>query len=75
MLPAFKPHQKVIVSPNVRCQTGNRGLVKLKDERVLIAEMRFNGDEVTLIKYNDENIKAARKDIVFCHKIVWVKEI
>lgn len=57
------------------CLNYSRCLVKLKDERVLVAEMRFYGDEVTLIKYNKEDIKVARKNIVFCHKIVWVKEI
>lgn len=75
MSPVYRPRQRVLVNPNLQCQSGDRAVVKLKNGRKLIAEVRFKGDKILLRKYNDDDMTVLREDVVFCYKIVWAKEL
>jgi len=72
MKPALKPFTKVIASPNLEVQSGDLAIVRLKDDNVLIAEVRL-GKNITLIKYNGSDIHTKKEDVKFMHKIVWTR--
>ena len=75
MKPAFRHHQRIICSPNIEAQTGDRCVVGLRSGERLIAEVRFNGEEIHLKKYNDTDIHIKKEDVEFIYKIVWAKEL
>jgi len=74
MQPKYEPGDRVVVSPNLECRTGDHAVIGTKDGGKLIAKIRFNGDMVHLKKYNADDIKLHKKDIEFCYPVVWVKE-
>ena len=75
MKPAFRHYQRIICSPNIETQTGDRCVIGLKSGARLIAEVRFNGEEIHLKKYNDTDIHVKKEDVEFIYKIVWAKEL
>jgi phage repressor protein C with HTH and peptisase S24 domain len=75
MYPAFKPHQIVIVSPDLEPHSKDRCIFRLNNGDVIIGELKENGDSIEIIKYNSDNITIAKKDLKFIHKICWVKEL
>ena len=75
MEPAFYHHQRVICSPNVEAQSGDRCVVGLKNGDKLIAELNKSGDNIILKKYNAKNIRVKNEDVEFIYKIVWTKEL
>jgi phage repressor protein C with HTH and peptisase S24 domain len=75
MKPAFRHYQRIICSPNIEAQTGDRCVIGLKSGERLIAEVRFNGEEIHLKKYNDTDIHVKKEDVEFIYKIVWAKEL
>ena len=75
MKPAFRHYQRIICSPNIEAQTGDRCVIGLKSGARLIAEVRFNGEEIHLKKYNDTDIHVKKEDVEFIYKIVWAKEL
>ena len=75
MKPAFRHYQRIICSPNIEAQTGDRCVIGLKSGARLIAEVRFNGEEIHLKKYNDTDIHVKKEDVEFVYKIVWSKEL
>lgn len=74
MTPFLRSHQRVCVSPNVQCNSGDRCVVGLESGERLVAEVRFNGEYAKLVKYNSEDMKIHLDKIEFCYKIVYVKE-
>jgi len=75
MRPAFRHHQRIICSPNIEAQTGDRCVIGLKTGERLIAKVRFDGDKIQLKKYNDTDIHVNKIDVEFVYKIVWSKEL
>jgi phage repressor protein C with HTH and peptisase S24 domain len=75
MKPAFRHHQRIICSPNIEAQTGDRCVVGLRSGERLIAEVRFNGEEIHLKKYHGTDIHVKKEDVEFVYKIVWSKEL
>ncbi|MFN3466447.1 MAG: S24 family peptidase [Candidatus Brocadiales bacterium] len=65
---------RVIVSPNAEVRSGDIAIVRTKDEKALIKEVTFSGDKVRLNSFgNHEEILADKEDVVFIHKVVWVR--
>ena len=75
MKPAFRHHQRVICSPNIDAGTGDRCVIGLKTGEKLIAEVRFDGDDLHLKKYNADDLHINMQSIEFIYKIVWTKEL
>ena len=75
MKPAFRHYQRIICSPNIEAQTGDRCVIGLKSGERLIAEVRFNGEEIHLKKYHGTDIHVKKEDVEFVYKIVWSKEL
>jgi len=75
MKPAFRHFQRVICSPNIKVGTGDRCVVGIKTGEKLIAEVRFNGDDLHLKKYNADDLHINMDSVEFIYKIVWTKEL
>jgi len=75
MKPAFRHFQSVICSPNIKVGTGDRCVVGMKTGEKLIAEVRFNGDDLHLKKYNADDLHINMDSVEFIYKIVWTKEL
>jgi len=75
MKPAFRHFQRVICSPNIKVGTGDRCVVGMKTGEKLIAEVRFNGDDLHLKKYNADDLHINMDSVEFIYKIVWTKEL
>lgn len=75
MSPVYRHRQRIIVSPNININSGDRVIVVLKNDEAIICEIHFNDDKVTLVKFNADDIEVSRKEIKVCYKIVWAKEL
>ena len=75
MKPAFRHHQRVICSPNIDAETGDRCVIGLKTGEKMIAEVRFDGDDLHLKKYNADDLHINMESVEFIYKIVWTKEL
>jgi len=75
MIPALRPQQRVVVSPNVPVENSDRVVVGLTDGRKLVAEWRKLDSHIELIKYNGANITVEFSEIDFVYKIVWIREL
>ena len=75
MIPALRPQQRVVVSPNVLVENSDRVVVGLKNGKRLVAEWHKHDGHVELIKYNGKNITVKIADIDFVYKIVWIREL
>jgi len=75
MIPALRPQQRVVVSPNVPVENSDRVVVGLKNGKRLVAEWRKLDSHIELVKYNGENITVEFSEIEFVYKIVWIREL
>jgi len=77
MAPAYRPGDKIIVSPNTAARRGDRVVVKTREGEVMAKELgRHTPDEVELISLNPEFPKRvmARHDVEWIARIMWVTQ-
>ncbi len=74
MLPAFKPGHMVVVSPNMEVQSGDVCVLNINGRGNILGEIKYmvNGD-MLIIKYNDDDIKILKEDIIWQYPVVWHK--
>ncbi len=77
MLPGYPKGTKVVVCPSETVKTGDIVICRLQSTgKVYIKEVKFQGDMVILSSHNTANyapMAVSSKDILFCHKVVWVR--
>ena len=73
MLPALKPSQIAIVSPNLECRNGDLVAVNLKSGGKVLTELKLKADQIHLIQYNDEDLIVKKSDLFWCYPIMWIK--
>lgn len=77
MLPGYPKGTKVIVCPSEQVKTGDIVICRLRSTgKVYIKEIKFQGEMVILSSHNSTNyapMAVPYKDILFCHKVVWVR--
>ena len=73
MRPAFKRGHMVIVSPNMECQNGDVVVADLKKNGKILGEIHRKNGEITLKKYNADDIIIPEKELRWCYPVVWHK--
>jgi len=73
MSPALTPHMRVIVSTEERCVAGDLIIMGTADENWYIGKLRFNNDTVILTRYNADEIKIPRDQVMFKYKVIWIR--
>lgn len=75
MSPKYENGDYVIVSPARGVQTGNDAIVKLRDGQILAKRIKAKNGKFILSSLNPEyeDITCNSEDVVFMHRIVWVK--
>ena len=67
---------RVVISPEATVKTRDLAIIRTKDDKVYIKEIRFHEGDLILVsgnmaEYPDMHIK--KDDISFMHNVVWVK--
>ncbi len=75
MSPKYDHGQTVIVSPTAKVHSKDKVFVVLQDKKAMICQIYFKGDQVTLKKFNADDIEIKRSDIKKMFKIVCAKEL
>lgn len=77
MLPGYPKGTKVVVCPSETVKTGDIVICRLRSTgKVYIKEVKFQGDTVILSSHNATSyapMAAPYKDVLFCHKVVWLR--
>ena len=77
MAPAYRPGDKIIVSPNTPARRGDRVVVKTREGEVMAKELgRATAEEVELISLNPEFPLRVmpRQDVEWIARIMWVTQ-
>jgi phage repressor protein C with HTH and peptisase S24 domain/DNA-binding XRE family transcriptional regulator len=76
MAPKYEPGDVILVSPNMGVQTGDYAVVKLRNGSVAAKRVKARNGGFTLESINPEYppINCDSEDVVFLHRIVWVKQ-
>lgn len=76
MIPKYEPGDVVIVSPELIVQTGDYAIVKLQNGEVMAKRVKEKNSHYILESINPEfcTRECKKEDIVFIHRIVWVKQ-
>jgi len=76
MIPKYEPGDVILVSPNMGVQTGDYAVVRLKDGTVAAKRVKAKDDNYFLESVNPdyEPIRCKKDDLIFMHRIVWVKQ-
>lgn len=75
MSPKYDHGQTVVISPIAKVHSKDKSLVMLQDDRVIICEIRFSSEQITLVQFNAKNIEVKKSDIKKMFKIVCAKEL
>jgi len=73
MEPVLRPGMLCVVSPNLDCVSGDVVVCKFKNHNTTVKQMFVKDGEVLLKSYNPdfEDITIKKKDLLFCHPVVW----
>lgn len=74
MFPFLRPYSRVCVSPNLEAKNNDRVVVGLNDGQVMIAEIHHSKNHVILKKYNADDLKISKSELMFCYPIVHIRE-
>ena len=76
MAPKYEEGDIVIASPRKQVVSGDYCVVKTRQGEVMVKRVRFRDGMVILESLNPayEPILLKKKDVAFCHRIVWVKQ-
>ena len=77
MAPAYRPGDKILVSPNTPARRGDRVVVKTRAGEVMAKELgKVSGDEVELLSLNPEfpARTMARSELEWIARIMWVTQ-
>lgn len=76
MTPKFEPGDVILVSPNMGVRTGDYAVVRLKDGTVAAKRVKARNDGFVLESINPDYppVECRAEDLVFLHRIVWVKQ-
>jgi phage repressor protein C with HTH and peptisase S24 domain len=76
MAPKYEPGDIILVSPNMGVQTGDYAVVRLKDGTVMAKRVREKNSHFIFESVNPDypSVECAAEDVVFTHRIVWVKQ-
>lgn len=76
MAPKYEAGEIIVVSPSAGVQTGDYAVVRLVDGSVMAKRVKSKNAHFVLESINPgfELIECRKEDIVFMHRIVWVKQ-
>ena len=76
MAPKYEERDIVIASPQKQVASGDYAVVKTCKGEVMVKRMRFKDGMVILESLNPayEPLLLKKAEVLFCHKIVWVKQ-
>ena len=77
MAPAYRPGDRILVSPNSTARRGDRVVVKTRGGEVMAKELgRIAGDEVELVSLNPEfpTRVVKRGELEWIARIMWVTQ-
>ncbi len=73
MQPLLKPGMLCIASPNLECRNGDMVVVRTSDNNTRIKFIYFKNDKIVLKSQNPnyDDVEIKRKDLMFCHPVIW----
>lgn len=76
MVPKYEPGDVILVSPNMGVQTGDYAVARLRDGTVAAKRVKAKDGRYILESVNPDYppIDCKAEDVVFLHRIVWVKQ-